>query len=192
MTKTLTAVVLSAKPITRGVKNAVELNYVSTIRTPTELHAARLTALGDVSTANWFYLDDTDPLPVGLSETKGVLYGDFITQRPDQVYPDVFKAEPWTAAGHKANIGLIHKAVVNTEVSSKVVPYLPRGEYWTEFLLYYFVAALGGATYDPKLRMPWAVSAAGWHKHAAVPARNSLMWVMQNGRDALRKMEKHK
>ncbi|MEG2040864.1 MAG: hypothetical protein RR068_07135, partial [Hafnia sp.] len=58
-----TAIVLSAKPVTLALPGVQVLGCTQVLRSPAELHAARLDALAKVQTPYCFYLDDDDALP---------------------------------------------------------------------------------------------------------------------------------
>jgi hypothetical protein len=178
------AVILSKEPITSNIllpKDTQVLNYVSTFENAEGLHKSRLASLEDIATPYFFWLDVDDPVPEKLvAPTKGLVYGDYLANTCQgqilvkEVYGD------WVADFHKVKPLFIHKAICSTAKARAIAKLLPRGEYWTEWLLYYFLALKFGATYDPELKFIWNKQQSGMHGLVHKATQNSLLWILQN------------
>lgn len=147
----------------------VLVHHLPSCRIPDELHAARLEALSRVRTSHFFYLDDDDDLP---PDYLSVL-GDCLTADKPIAYTDemiisvagnsqLSKSIAYDSMKHYMNPMLLHHLVLcQTSPALEIAKDLPRGAYWTEFLLYWPLAQLKGAHYVPRVGYIWKRSKTG-------------------------------
>lgn len=182
MASLYSAVILSKEPTTLNLPAEVQvLNYISTFTDAVGLHKSRLASLEDIETPYFFWLDVDDPVPENLIiPDKGVVYGDYLANtcqgqvQKKEVYGN------WVANKHKVAPLFIHKAICNTTKAKAIARLLPAGEYWTEWLLYYFLALKFGATYNSDLKLIWNKQQSGMHGLVHRATQNSLLWILQN------------
>lgn len=167
-----TAIVLSAKPVTLEIPGVVVLGRTQTLKSPTELHAARLDALREVKTPLCFFLDDDDALPddyisvldecAERMRTKGVLMA--YTDELDMEQGKAAVRRSWYEYDRRKHrdspMGLHHLVVMRTSAAQQHASTLPRGEFWTEHMLYWSIGE-GGAIYVPRVGYHWRRKATG-------------------------------
>lgn len=175
-----TCVTLSNKELHRDTpSNVVYYNHVREFSDTISLHTERLNAISKVKTPYFFFCDYDDPLPEFIIKpNKAVLYGDnyfneFGVER-------IFNSKEWSREYHLQNPYAIHKAICNTNLSRKLSLILPRGEYWTEILLYYSLALIGGFEYNKELKMIWNKKNNGFHTKVNTNIANSVLWLLNN------------
>ena len=147
----------------------------------TALHNARLDALARVASPMCAFVDVGDQLlHVPTAVPTGLLHGiEHIYSVPSQSLT-VVPATPWTAARHATCAHLIHRAVCCTQTAQAVAQLLPRGLFYTEWLLYYFVAAWRGAQLTPAPLYRWQRQATGMHLQVNQAVGASALWLLQN------------
>lgn len=179
----LSCVTLSKEPKTWDhiVNDCHYYNHVSTITSLEELHSQRLKSLENIITPYFFFQDSDDPMPdVVTLPSQGIAYGNLVIDNLDLGKKTVLNNQNWNAQWHLANPYAIRKAYCNTQHAKLICKHLPKGEYWTELLLYYFLAKLFGSTYDPIIEIIWRKQTIGFHTQAQVSVINSVMWIMNN------------
>lgn len=185
-----TAIVLSAHPITHAYEGVITLPCMQRIASNTELHEVRLKALAKVKTPYCFFLDDDDELPTNYLEVLdacvtanvAVAYTDELEVGPTS--SDVRTAPEYDLARHaREPMAIHHLALMNTAEAVRVANFLPRGEFWTEHLLYYFMAKAGGAKRIPQVGYHWHRSGTGFSaKPSTIRAQlNSSDWIGRYG-----------
>ena len=117
-----------------------------------QLHAARLDALGRVTTKFCFYLDDDDELPADYlsvlaecaSRDLPLAYTDELVRYQGSEYTR--HSLTYTVGNHSDAVNSIHHlAVMRSRDANQVAQQLPRGEFWTEYMLYSLLARRGAA-----------------------------------------------
>lgn len=184
-----TAIVLSARPVTLDIPGVTVLPWVSTLRTPAELHSARLDALAQVKTPWCFYLDDDDELPadhldvltaardLALDRDVALVYTD--EQVNDGIRSHVRTCMEYDRDRHAGLPMLMHHLVLmRTDSATALAARLPRGDYWTEHMLYFALAREGGAKHLPRVGYVWNRSQAGFSRMPQMMRAGvrSLMW----------------
>lgn len=155
-----TAVILSARPVTKVIPGVEVLACVQTITTAEQLHTVRLNALASVKTPYFFYLDDDDDLPEDYLD----VLADCIALDKPLVYTDelivhdgvtkVSVSGPYDQHAHILNPTLVHHLVLmQTAAAQKASAEIPRGMF-NEMLLFFRVAA-GGAGYVNRVGYIW-------------------------------------
>ena len=151
-----TAIVLSANPVTLVVPGVTVLGSVQRIGKPGQLHDARLNAVLQVDTPYCFFLDDDDELPADYLSVLGECIArdaalaythELVRQagKPDRIS----KSGTYTREKHLACPMLVHHlAVMRTVDAQAAVHRVPRGEFWTEMLLYAELAKTSAAYVD--------------------------------------------
>lgn len=161
-----TAIILSAHPVTVEIPGVVVLPSVQVLASPEALHSARLDALGRATTPYCFFLDDDDALPADYLDVLGECVREMQGRGVPMAYTDelVIEAEKadvrrswyeYDSARHmNSPMGLHHLVVMDTAAVQALVQNLPRGNFWTEHMLYW---ALGraGAVYVPRIGYHW-------------------------------------
>lgn len=148
------------------------LGLVRTLKSPADLHAARMDALALVTTPLCFFLDDDDKLPADYLDVLDQC-ADKMRARgvpmayTDEIQREVGKADvrrswyEYDSARHlNSPMGLHHLVLMDTAKAQSVAATLLRGNYWTEHMLYW---ALGrqGAAYVPRVGYIWSRKAQG-------------------------------
>lgn len=180
MKNLFTCVTLSSTPIGRKMPEGVlHLNHVSVFSEANELHKQRMLSIEEVQTPYFYFCDDTDDQPNILIEPqKAIVYGDNHYKQYSQ--PGVTKNGPWSAERHITRPDFIHKAICNTDLAQKICTLLPQGEYYTEALLYYTLALVGGWEYRSDLILNWNKRSEGMHNKVRKSKMNSMAWLNTN------------
>jgi hypothetical protein len=191
MDSLLTLVVLSALPIPTPSLHigCTWLNHVSTFHDAAGLHSARLQALGRVTTPAFIFVDDSDKFLGQPSLPAGLHLGDEIIDSPSTSQLQVVSAAPYDAQSHISSPTLVHRAICNTAAAKKVAEYLPIGDYYTEWLLYYFIAAWRGAVLQPGSLYLWKKELGGMHTKVQQAIMNTQLWLMQNHKRVLKALQ---
>lgn len=167
-----TAIVLSARPVALELPGVTVLGHVRALASPAELHGARLDALARVTTPYCFFLDDDDELPDDYLDVLGECSDKMRSRGVPMAYTDEIQRETgkadvrrswdeYDSARHlNSPMGLHHLVLMDTAKAQAVAATLPRGNYWTEHMLYW---ALGrqGAAYVPRVGYIWSRKAEG-------------------------------
>lgn len=187
-----TAVILSAKPVALRIAGVAVLPHIRVLRSPEELHSARLDALARVVTPYCFFLDDDDALPddhlsvlqecAGRMQSGGVpmAYTDELQMESgkEPVRRSWYEYDNDRHAG--APMGLHHLVVMDTRRAQAVAATLPRGNYWTEHMLYW---ALGreGAAYVPRVGYHWHRNPKGFSRNPRIMTAQVLSsrWIAE-------------
>lgn len=178
----ITCITLSSKAMQRDIfSNMVYYNHVREFSDVVSLHNERLESIRSVKTPYFFYCDYDDPIPyIDIELNKAIIYGDNIYKQFD--VERIIKAKEWSINIHLSSPYLIHKAICNTELSNDLIDVLPRGEYWTELLLYFSLAKIGGYEYNNKLKIIWNKNPYGMHSNVRQAVMNSTLWLLNNER----------
>ena len=170
----ITAVIISSAAVLNKSWHGLEavVQHLPFYKEPKDLHTARLEALLKVKTTHFFYLDDDDDLPPDylsvledcLSTDKPISYTNEKIITP-QGNVEVSTPGAFSSEAYWKNPMLLHHLVLcNTKEALKVAETLPRGEYWTEFLLYWPLTQLAGAHYVPRIGYIWQRRLSGLSK----------------------------
>ena len=162
------------------------------LQTFEELHNARLNALAKVRTPYCFFLDDDDELPDDYLSVLDECAARMQSEGMPMAYTDELLREPGKAEvrrswydydsdKHAANpMGLHHLVVMDTARAQAMAATLPRGNFWTEHMLFW---ALGraGAAYVPRVGYIWNRSAAGFSRNprALTAQAFTQRWIAQ-------------
>ena len=179
-----TAIILSAKPVTLQLEGVVVLPSVQVLNNPAELHNARLAAITRVTTPYCFFLDDDDELPAGYMTVLSRCVAEMVARKVPMAYTDEILREPgkddvrrcWyeydSECHRRAPMGVHHLVVMSTPAVQALAAQLPRGNYWTEHMLYW---ALGrqGAAYVPEVGYIWNRNVAGFSRSPRILAAQS-------------------
>ncbi|MEG0052207.1 MAG: hypothetical protein RR715_02975 [Comamonas sp.] len=192
-----TAIVLSAKPVTLALPGVQVLGCTQVLRSPAELHAARLDALAKVQTPYCFYLDDDDALPDDYlsvlqacrdkMQAKGtaLAYTDEILREAGK--EDVRRTTyDYDSDLHAVRPMLVHHlAVMDTAKAQTIAADLPRGNFWTEHMLYWALGRLG-ATYVYRTGYIWNRNPRGFSRDPRILAAQvmSSRWIAMERRGA--------
>ena len=186
-----TAIVLSAKPVTLQLPGVTVLPRVQVLRNPAQLHAARLDALAHVTTHYCFFLDDDDALPAdylqvldlcaqGMQQAGALMaFTDEIQREPGK--EDVMRyAKEYDLQRHQEDgMALHHLVVMNTVAAKLASKALPRGNFWTEHMLYWHLGRTGGGVYVPRVGYIWNRNPKGFSRNPLTVVAQSLTrrWV---------------
>ena len=168
----ITAIILSAKPVALEIPGVTVLPSVQVLASVEALHSARLDALARVATPYCFFLDDDDALPEDYQGVLKACMGQMAARGVPMAYTDEIMREQGKADVRRSwyeydntlharsPMGLHHLVVMDTAAAQTVARALPRGNFWTEHMLYW---ALGraGATYVPRTGYIWQRKAGG-------------------------------
>lgn len=152
----VTAVVLSAQPVTLQVPGVTVLGHVGAFGSAAGLLAARFAAIERVRTSHFFFLDDDDELPEDfgrvldqcLRRRAAVAYTNELVVRPDGS-ACVRRSAPYRREDWRRSLTVIHRlAVCRTAAALRAMARVPRGRYGFEPLLYPEIAKEGAAWVD--------------------------------------------
>lgn len=152
----VSAVVLSARPVTAEVPGVVVLPYVSIFHDAAGLLEARMAAIRKVRTPYFFFLDDDDALPddfdrvlaLCLGAGAAVAYTNELVRFPDG-REVVRRSAPYDRKNWQRSITVIHRlAVCRTDAALRAMEKVPRGCYGFEPLMYPEIAREGAAWID--------------------------------------------
>lgn len=187
-----TAIVLSAKPVTLEIPGVVVLGCTQVLRSPAELHAARLEALARVSTPYCFFLDDDDGLPedylsvleecASKMQAKGAAMAYTYEILREAGKEDVRRTtSDYDSDLHAVRPMMVHHLVVmETAKAQSVAAALPRGNYWTEHMLYWALGRQGAAAVY-RVGYIWSRNPAGFSRDPRVLTAQVLSgrWIAQ-------------
>lgn len=166
------------------------VNHVSQFDSAAALHHARMAAIQKVTTPAFVFVDDTDAFFGGSRVPEGLAYGGETIYAVAADTLEHVTPKAWSAAEHLYQPHLIHRAICNTAAAKKVLEYLPQGDYYTEWLLYYFVAANRGAEMVAGDFYHWAKETNGMHTQVSTAIGNTSLWLLQNHRRVLAELKK--
>lgn len=189
-----TAIVLSAKPVTLEIPGVVVHGFTQVLASASDLHAARLDALAAVQTPLCFFLDDDDALPGDYLSVLDACADRMRATGAALAYTDELVREPgkgdvrrcwydYDSEAHRfAPMGLHHLVVMDTAVAREVAQTLPRGEFWTEHMLYWSMGRRGAA-HVPSVGYVWNRSRAGFSRNPRMLAAQmrTQRWVATQG-----------
>lgn len=190
-----TAIVLSAKPVTLELPGVQVLGCTQVLRSPAELHAARLDALAKVRTPYCFFLDDDDELPEDylsvlddcrtkmLAQGAALAYTDEILREASNSGPRDHRrvAYSYDSDLHAKRPMLLHHLVVMDSAKAQAAAArLPRGNFWTEHMLYWKLG-LQGAAYVIRVGYIWNRNPKGFSRSPQILAAQSftMRWINQ-------------
>lgn len=187
-----TAIVLSAKPVTLVLPGVQVLGCTQVLRSPAELHAARLDALAKVRTPYCFFLDDDDALPDDYLSVLDECAAKMQQRRAAMAYTYEIQREAGKADVrrttcdydsdlHATRPMMVHHLVVmDTAKAQPVAAALPRGTYWTEHMLYWALGRLG-ATSVYRVGYIWNRNPAGFSRDPRILTAQVLSgrWIAQ-------------
>lgn len=151
-----TAIVLSAKPVTLVLPGVQVLGCTQVLRSAADLHSARLDALAKVQTPYCFYLDDDDELPDDYLSVLAECEAKMRERGVPMAYTEEILREPgksdvrrsWYEYDNDRHavgpMALHHLVVMETVPAQEVARGLPRGNFWTEHMLYWALGRQGG------------------------------------------------
>ena len=151
----VTAVVLSAKPVSLVLPGLTVLAHVSTFDTPAGLLKARYDAIRRVETKHFFFLDDDDALPEDhlaviqkcVDANAAVAYTNEVIHT--QGAKVLCRSEPYDAERHiQMNVLIHHLALCETSAARAVLEEVPEGNFGFEPLFYFQLAKRGAAWVD--------------------------------------------
>lgn len=187
-----TAIVLSAHPVTLQLPGVVVLPHIRALRSPEDLHGARLDALARATTPYCFFLDDDDALPLDYLSVLQACAEGMQARGVPMAYTDELQMEAGKAPVRRswyeydsdrhagAPMGLHHLVLMDTQRAQAVAATLPRGNYWTEHMLYW---ALGreGAAYVPRVGYHWHRNPQGFSRNPRILTAQVLTsrWIAQ-------------
>ena len=173
----ITCITLSKTPFVRtDLPDGMEyLNYVSDFKESiTNLHSAWLTAVSMVRTEGFIFVDSDDPFPKGvrLPKDKALLIGNELT---------------FNFLHNKSRYGLkefitkptaIHKAVGITSIVKKIIPYIPKGHYLTEWMVYSTMITMNGFEHSNEFVYVWKKTIGkGMHMHTGGTYQPTKYWI---------------
>ncbi|UIS65488.1 hypothetical protein [Acidovorax phage AP1] len=174
----ITAIVLSAKPVTLELPGVVVLGQVGQIRDAAELYAARLAAVRRVRTRWWFCLDDDDELPEGwqdllarcMASDAAVAYtNELLCMRDGREV--IRRAGSFSRDAYRERVTLIHHlAVCRTDAALRAMERIPTSGCWGfEPMLFAEVASAEGGEWIDEVGYIWHEREGGLSRHPSVP-----------------------
>ena len=182
----VTALTVSRAPVRRSWTGLEHRNLAGRIfGRAADVQAAWFDAIALVDTPHFFFVDDDDELPPDyLSVLSRCLEaGSAIAYTDEQVGPARRHRAPYSQAAHLKDPALVHHLVLcETAAARAAVAALPRGDFWPEMLLYWHMAAAGGATHVPEVGYLWHRRATGPHAQwfTVRGMHNARAWCAQN------------
>lgn len=180
----ITAVILSGRPLVRRIEGVETLVHVSRFADAAGLLDQRMAALQKVKTEWFFYLDDDDTLPPNYRDilTRCVAVDTPLAYTNEQVNDTLWTKAPYTQEAHLKNPLLVHHlAVCRTEAAQKAARVIPRGTFAVEPLLFFQVAKQG-ATWINETGYLWNRKPTGlsWHPTLTRGLVRALLWAQAN------------
>jgi hypothetical protein len=189
------AIVLSAHAVTLQLPGCTVLPRVQRLQSVAQLHGARLDALAHVRTPYCFFLDDDDALPADYQDVLGECVKRMRAKKVPMAYTDEILREPGKADVHRSwydydaeqhaisPMAIHHLVVMDSKVVRDLAADLPRGDYWTEHMLYWALAQKG-AVYVPRVGYIWNRNPSGFSRMPQILGAQvmSRRWIaMQQG-----------
>lgn len=181
----LTVVTLSKEPLQKieRLAGVVFLNHVSVIASLEELHEERMKSFMKVQTSHCIKIDDTDTLISYKLPTSniGIVTGIEILEKENKTH-ELLSCINWNKTEHILSPRYIHNGIINTQCVQNIIPLLPKGLYYTEMLIYYFLALCYGQELCAILRYTWNRNTSGFSKHPLIgkAMTNSMQWIANN------------
>lgn len=176
---TLTVLTLAATPIDPWNGNFTHVQHISSFDDAAGLHNARLDSIGRVETPYFSWVDADDPLPTFPDHVSAaVVYG----PHERYVHGGILTTDQprsWARNTHLCSPLLIHKAVCSTAAVRDVLPRVPRGEYYTELVLYFLLAHLHSWEISPGFVARWESAAGAMHTKVRRAIGNSLQFLLR-------------
>jgi hypothetical protein len=178
--KLFTCITLSKEPLTRKVPdNCLLYNSVQTFTQKNTIHNYRLKSVEEVTTPYFFVCDSDDPMPDVLHiPDKAIMYGDIYIIK-DGV-EKIIETGDWSHSKNMNCVQFLHKPICNTHIAKRIIKILPKGNYNTDFMLYYCLALIGGFTYNKNVIHKWVKHKTGIHKTDRTGVVNSVKWINDN------------
>lgn len=185
----ISAVILSAKPVERTIPGCEVVNHVSKFTEAKGLLEARLASLAKIETEWFFWLDDDDELPDDyqrvldrcMSVREPLAYTDeVITNANGTMHRR--RSVPYSQTRHVHDMTLIHHlAVCRTEAALRAAEKIPRGLYAVENLLFFQVAK-EGARYVDEVGYIWHRRDTGLNRDPSllIGLVQSATWAQRN------------
>ena len=173
----ITCITLSKEPFVRtDIPGGFEyVNYVSDFKNSmAALHDSWLNAVMLVRTKGFIFVDSDDPFPVNvrLPKDKAILIGDEIILR------FLHNKSFYTEEDYINNPTAIHKAVCLTSPVHRLLPFIPKGTYLTEWMIYSCLIKLGGFEYDNSFVYTWNKQLGkGMHTKASCTGSLTKNWI---------------
>lgn len=189
----ITAIVLSAKPVTLEIPGVLVLGRVGQIRDAAELYAARLAAVRAVRTPWFFCLDDDDTLPEGhadllqrcMASDAAVVYTNELLRLQDG-REVVRRAGAYSRDQYRQRTTLIHHlAVCRTDAALMAMQRIPAEGCWGFEPMLFAEVARDGAQWLDEVGYIWNErSGGGLSRHPSLPRAmvRAGQWI--NGRRA--------
>lgn len=180
----ISAVVLSAKPVSTTLPGVSVVGHVSTFADAAGLLDARLAALEKVRTEWFFFLDDDDELPPDYLRVleRCVGAGTPLAYTDESINGVRRRSAPYSQGAHLRDALLVHHlAVCRTDAARRAARLIPRGTFAVEPLLYWQVAK-EGATYIDEVGYLWHRRAAGLSRHPTLTRGlvRSMLWAQEH------------
>ena len=152
----ITAIILSAKPVALEIPGVQVLASVQAITSVRQLYDVRLEVLGRVTTPFCFYLDDDEELPDDYLSVLAECEAKMRARGVPMAYTEEILREPgksdvrrsWYEYDNDRHavgpMALHHLVVMETVPAQEVARGLPRGNFWTEHMLYWALGRQGG------------------------------------------------
>jgi hypothetical protein len=166
------------------------VNHVSQFADAAGLHQARMAAIMTVRTPAFIFVDDTDTFLGRQKIPWGLVFGAEKIESDGQEQAQAVEPKACSLAAHLYQPHLIHRAICNTVAARKVLQYLPHGEYYTEWLLYFFIAAWRGAERERGDFYLWKKQADGMHTKVGQAIQNTSLWLLKNHQRVLADLQK--
>jgi len=174
----VTAIVLSAKPVKLELPGVVVLGQIGQILDAAELYAARLAAVRRVRTPWFFCLDDDDALPDGwqdllarcMASDSAVVYTNELLRMRDG-REVMRRAGPYAREAYQHGVTLIHHlAVCRTDAALRAMERIPDSGCWGfEPMLFSEVAGTEGGEWIDEVGYVWNEREGGLSRHPSVP-----------------------
>ena len=185
----ISAVVLSAKPVTLEIPGLTVVPHVSRFTEVAGLLDARIAALDKIESEWFFYLDDDDELPPNyldvlqkcLDTGAAVAYTNELVRHASGA-ERVRRSGPYSQDAHVDDYAYLHHLVLcRTSTARRAARTIPRGEYGAEPLLF-FQAAKEGAAWVDEVGYIWNVSGNGLSSHPSllIGLVQSVTWAHRN------------
>lgn len=184
----VSAVVLSAKPVSIQLEHAKVVPFVSSFQSADDLYAARLASLKEVSSEWMFSLDDDDQvssnyrsvLEKAIAADQPLAYSNEIIRTPGGKYV-ISRKEPYSRKRHAQwHLMVHHLVLMKTEAAQRAAERVPSGRYFESVL--FFEVARHGAAFIDEVGYIWNKRFSGLHLNPTVAEaqHNSALWFLEN------------
>lgn len=173
----ITCITLSSSPFRRNdLPQWVEyLNHVSVFSNAKGLQQAIFDSVSAVRTDSFIFVDDDDPWPAGIDSNfiapKGILCA------KELINGRIKDASSLSLSDLVQTPRALHKVVCNTALAKMLLPYIPKGNYVMEWMLYGGIASLGGVEFDKDFIYTWTPRKGGMHTRLENVLKPTREWV---------------